>query len=182
MATYKRSTFIINPHFQIKLSLLVCFLVLAATVIYPITLYEVVENLIKVAPEKAQVLSETRSSLFWILALVQAGILGLIFVSMIFVSHRIAGPMYKLKMYLNSVRESDKLTPVVFRKGDYFLDIASEVNHTLEYLSEKRAEDFAYLEEINTYIANLSLVVPDDKKPVLHEIQKKLLEIQNRYQ
>lgn len=182
MATYKRSIFIINPRFQFKLSFLVCFLVLVATVIYPITIYELVESLIKIAPEKAEVLAETRQSLFWILALVQAGLLGLIFVSMIFVSHKIAGPMYKLKTYLASVRGSDHFSPVFFRKGDYFLDLADEVNETLSQISSKRSEDFAYLDEINSYIANLSLVVPDDKKPVLHEIQRKLLEIQNRYQ
>jgi hypothetical protein len=182
LATYKRSIFIINPKFQFKLSFLVCFLVLVATTIYPITIYELVESFIKIAPEKAEVLAKTRENLFWVLALVQAGVLGLIFISMIFVSHKIAGPMYKLKTYLSSVRKSDQFSPVFFRNGDYFLDVADEVNETLSHISSKRNEDFAYLDEINSYIANLSLVVPDDKKPVLHKIQKKLLEIQNRHQ
>lgn len=159
-----------------------CFLVLIATALYPITIYELIEQFIASVPDKSEALTDSRNNLFWVLALVQIGILGLIFVSMIFVSHKIAGPMFKLKSHLIAMRSSEKLNPVHFRKGDHFIEIADEFNKTIESIIHKRNEDFAYLDEVNSYIANLSLVIPDDKKPVLQEIQHKLLEIQNRYQ
>ncbi len=182
MAAYKRSIFIINPKFQLKISMIVCFLVLISTVLYPITIFELIEQFISSAPEKAQSLLSSRNNLFWTLALVQIGILGLIFVSMIFISHKVAGPMFKLKNHLLSIRNTQIITPIYFRKGDNFIEIAEEFNKTMDSLVQKRNEDFAYLDEIGSYIANISLVIPDDKKPVLQEIQHKLLEIQNRYQ
>jgi len=181
LAAYKRSILIINPKFQFKISFLVCFLVLVSTVLYPVTIYEIVEQFIAASPDKAEWLANLRNDLFWVLALVQFGMLGLIFISMIFISHKIAGPMFKLKSHLQAIRNTQKIEPVYFRKGDSFTDIADEFNKTMESIKTKRDEDFAYLEEIGAYIANLSLVIPDDKKPVLQEIQHKLLEIQNRY-
>ena len=35
------------------------------------------------------------------------------------------------------------------------------------------------LEEVSSYISNLSLVIPEDKKPVLHEILARLSEIRS---
>lgn len=182
MASYKRNIFIINPKFQFRISFFLCFLVFISTIFYPVTIYEIIESFIEATPSKAASLEETRTMLFLILGLVQVGVLGLIFVCTIFVSHKIAGPMYKLKNYLISIRNQEHFGPVFFRKGDYFPEIADELNETLSAISAKRSEDFAYLDEVNSYIANLSLVVPDDKKPVLEEIQRKILEIQNRYQ
>jgi iron-sulfur cluster repair protein YtfE (RIC family) len=47
---------------------------------------------------------------------------------------------------------------------------------------EEYQNDFVYLSEVNAYINNLSLVVPDDKKPVLSEIHKKLSDIQRKFE
>ncbi len=112
----------------------------------------------------------------------QAAFIGVVFVVCIFLSHKIAGPLYKLKNYLINIRSGGDITPLYFRKGDNFHDVAEEVTETMEFLNTQRAQDFEYLDEVSSYIANLSLVVPEDKKPVLNEIQRKLSEIQNRYQ
>ena len=56
------------------------------------------------------------------------------------------------------------------------------MNETLEFFVNQRQEDFAYLDEVSAYINNLALVVPEDKKPVLNEIQSNLAKIQSRYQ
>jgi hypothetical protein len=97
-------------------------------------------------------------------------------------SHKIAGPLYKLQNYLRDIREGGDVKSLFFRDGDHFHEIAEEVSQTMEYFSKQREKDFSYLDEVSSYIANLALVVPEDKKPVLNEIQSKLSEIQTRYQ
>ncbi len=78
-----------------------------------------------------------------------------------------AGPMYKLKTHLKTIRQGGEIRNVFFRKGDYFQDVADEVNLTLEHFDLQREEDFETLQEVSSYIANLALVVPEDKKACL---------------
>ncbi|MEK6625776.1 MAG: hypothetical protein AABY86_12445 [Bdellovibrionota bacterium] len=59
--------------------------------------------------------------------------------------------------------------------------MADEFNLTFEQIQENYKKDLVYLSEVNTYLANLSMVVPDDKKVVLNEINRKLTEIQERF-
>lgn len=88
--------------------------------------------------------------------------------------------MYKLSKHLESIRNGGEARDLFFRNGDYFHDVAEDVNATVDYFVNQRQEDFAYLDEVSSYIANLALVVPEDKKPVLGEIQSNLAKIQSR--
>lgn len=96
-------------------------------------------------------------------------------------THKVAGPMYKLKSHLTAIRSGETITPLRFRNGDYFQDVAEEVSLFLETVQLNQENDFLYLEEVAQYIQNLSPVVPDDKKPILNEISVKLREISSRY-
>lgn len=89
--------------------------------------------------------------------------------------------MYKLKTHLMAIREGNAITPLTFRNGDYFQDVADEVTLLLETISNNQENDFQYVEEVSQYLENLSTVVPDDKKPVLNEISRRLLDIKSRY-
>lgn len=180
MAVYKRSIFLINPKFQYKFSFILISFTLLATLIYPFIIYDLFEKIIQLQPEKASDLLSTRNDLLMVLGVIEVTILGFIFIFAIFISHKIAGPMYKLTAHLSKIREGGEITPVFFRAGDYFQEVADEVSLTLEHLAEQRQEDFTYLEEVSSYMANLSLVVPEDKKPVLNEIQSNLAKIQAR--
>lgn len=44
------------------------------------------------------------------------------------VSHRIAGPMYRLRKHFEKVGDSGNHTPVQFREDDYFQEVASAYN------------------------------------------------------
>ena len=89
--------------------------------------------------------------------------------------------MFKLKNHLLQIREGEEITPLTFRNGDYFHDVAEEVSLFLESIDHQQQEDFEYIEEVSTYLTNLSSLVPDDKKPVLNEISRRLNTIKSRY-
>lgn len=90
--------------------------------------------------------------------------------------------MYKLKTHLQRIREGGDITPLTFRNGDYFHDVAEEVSEFLDSVAINQEDDFKFLDEVKVYLENLGGVIPEDKKPILSEINSKLTEIQNRYQ
>jgi len=192
----KRSIVLINPTFQLKFSLFVSVVVLISSIIYPYTIYQFVEIVLQevaklqaasgsaaitktvLAPETIEAI---RSKALIALIVYQFAFIGIIFIVCIFQSHKIAGPVYKLRKSLKSIRDGAPLDKIYFRKGDNFIELADDYNQTLDYLQENRNKDFAYLSEVSSFINNLSLVIPEDKKSVLNEITKKLSEIQSRY-
>lgn len=181
VSSYKRSVFLINPRFQLKFSLIVCFVILIPTLIYPLIIYDFFDLLAKNAPEVTTKLASAKSDLILYLILIQLVITVIVLVVFIFLTHRIAGPLYKLKKHLLNIREGADISPLYFRSGDYFHDVADEVSLFLETIQNNQDADFQYIDEISQYISNLALVVPDDKKPVLSEISRRLLIIQSRY-
>lgn len=43
-------------------------------------------------------------------------------------SHRVVGPIYKINQVLEAHAKGEKVEPIVLRKGDYFQDLAENVN------------------------------------------------------
>lgn len=181
MAFYKRSVFLINPSFQLKFSLIVCSIIVISTLIYPVIIYDFFKMMVSLLPNVPDKLIAARNELITYLVFIQVVVTLLTFVVFIFITHKIAGPLYKLKNHLAAIREGKEITPLTFRNGDHFQDVAEEVTLFLETVQENQESDFEYLDEVSLYIENLATVVPDDKKPVLNEISRRLLYIKSRY-
>lgn len=181
LAFYKRSTFLINPSFQLKFSLIVCSVIVISTLIYPIIIYDFFQMVSSRNPDIAKNIAGAQRDLILYLALIQFVVTFLVFIAFIFFTHKIAGPLYKLKNHLAGIREGNEITPLHFRNGDYFQDVAEEVTLFLETVADNQENDFMYLDEVSQYIENLSTVIPDDKKPILNEISRRLLDIKSRY-
>ena len=96
-------------------------------------------------------------------------------------SHKIAGPIYKLTLHLKSIQEGNPAEYITFRKGDHFLELAEDYNAAIKKIKDTYNQDFLYLQEIDSYINNLIIAVPEDKKSMLLEISNKINEIQNRF-
>ncbi len=181
----QRKAYLIDPKFQIKFSLYLCIALCVATSIYPLTIYDLMGKTIgyaaQITPAKSEALNASKGQLINILIMWQVGFTALIFILGIYFSHKVAGPIYKLRKYFSHIKEGNHPGKMSFRKGDYFKELATDFNETIEAMHENHKNDFVYLSEVNTYINNLNLVVPEDKKIVLAEISKRLFEIQERY-
>jgi len=177
---------LINPGFQLKFSLLVSFIIFLSSLIYPLTIHDLITSvgaqLAESSPELSSQLSDQKVALIVILGLWQLGFTLLAFIVCIFMTHKVAGPLFKLQKYLSRIRDGHFNGRLFFRKGDYFHELAEDINETFDSIQENYKNDFVYLSEVNAYLNNLALVVPDDKKVVLKEITQKLSEIQDRFQ
>lgn len=133
-------------------------------------------------PQSKLSVDEMKDSLRMLLVLWQL-IFGLvIFIVCIIFTHKIAGPLYKLKKYLTNLRNGYSEGKLFFRNGDYFQDVADEVNTTIETFQDHFKEDTVYISEAAAYLKNLRQTVPDDKKVVINEIVKRLETIEERFE
>ena len=181
MAAYKRSIFLINPPFQLKFSLIVSSVILISTLIYPVIILDFFSLMAKRQPSMTAEISQVQSELIIYLVIIQLVLALLVFLSFIFFTHKIAGPLYKLRIHLEGIREGKSIAPLTFRHGDYFQEIADEVSLFLEALQVRQEKDFEHIEDVVQYLENLATVIPEDKKPVMNEISRQLIEIRDRY-
>jgi signal transduction histidine kinase len=159
----------------------VCSLIFISSLIYPFTIYEIFNEFFRLNPSSSEILQKNRDSLILWLTIIQLIYLSVVFFVCIFISHKIAGPMYKLSNFLDNYIDGNPPNKLYFRKGDNFTEIADKINLVFERFDEERSQDFEYLKEVSLYIKNLSVVVPEDKKPVISEITTKLDQILSRY-
>jgi len=185
VADYKRRIYLINPRFQLKFSFYVCVILFISSMIYPLTIYDIMSGFINYVlannPALTTALQEQKKSLIIILTLWQIGFTGLVFIICILFSHKIAGPIHKLKLHMQAIREGEVIRDVTFRKSDYFSDLAEEFNETFHAIQEAQRSDFMYLSEINSYLQNLLVSMDSDKRELISEIINKLDDIQHRY-
>ena len=174
-----RKIFIVNPRFQLRFSFMICSLIFIASLIYPLTIYDLIETLMIQNPDNAEVFASQRVSLLIILIIVQVGFLGFIFVLSIRMTHKVAGPIYKLTNFLTELREGKEYYPLKFRDGDQFPELAIEINETVEYFLQRDVQEQDDIKKIIEYIDNISIALPEDKKPVTEEIKAKLLKMKH---
>jgi hypothetical protein len=62
--------------------------------------------------------------------------LPLIYYDLLRVSHRFAGPIFKLRRELRKIAAGEKIGPIGFREDDYWHDLASDFNAALAKLQE----------------------------------------------
>jgi nitrogen fixation/metabolism regulation signal transduction histidine kinase len=55
----------------------------------------------------------------------------------LFLSHKVAGPLHRLKIHLSQIVIENKLRPVKFRKGDFFIELEEFFNIFIESLKNK---------------------------------------------
>ena len=181
MSPYKRTIFLINPSFQLKFSLIVSSVILISTLIYPVIILDFFSIVSQRLPSLALEISNVQSDLIFYLILIQVVLALVVFLSFIFFTHKIAGPLYKLRIHLEGIREGKAITPLNFRSGDYFHEVADEVSLFLETIRSKQERDFEQIEDVVQYLDNISTIIPEDKKPVMSEISRQLIEIRDRY-
>lgn len=144
---YKRSIIIINKKFQLKFAFFVCSWIFALSMIYPIVIYNIFEFFIKSAsttggnpiaaltPDK---IKNLQNQVLVVLGVLQLIFLGITFILTIFISHRIAGPLYKLKRAMEDVAKGNFDLRISFRKNDHFKDIQDTFNDMVQAVGLKK--------------------------------------------
>ena len=137
MAQYRRSVFLINKKFQFRFSLYVCTWLIALSFIYPLIVYSLFEFFFRYASmdpagPPVQTLLNTRQEILVLLILLQVIFLVITFLISIFMSHRIAGPLFKLQRFFSEAKAGHLQTNLLFREKDHFQDLARDYNEMMK--------------------------------------------------
>jgi methyl-accepting chemotaxis protein len=142
MQQHRRSIFLINRPFQLRFAFFVCSWLFALSLVYPLIIYNLFDFFARYlvrdpnGPGLASIES-LRKEIIFLLIFFQVIFLVITFMISIFVSHRIAGPLYKLKNFFRQNGAGKLSSDLYFRKNDHFQDVAQEYNLML---SKLRAE------------------------------------------
>lgn len=130
MSHYKRRKFFIDKQFQTKYILLVIFMLLLYTLLFvgflfiPQLLPFIFDSPLEEQIKAAEILLLYHKNV-WPAVFIVIPLFG--FLS-IFITHKIAGPVYRLKIRLQQMTQWDLDTKVTLRKGDDLQELAEFVN------------------------------------------------------
>ena len=82
-------------------------------------------------------LEKNRQDLLMLLMLMQVVFVSITFIISIFMSHRIAGPLYKLSRFFREARDGNLEQKISFRKKDYFQELVGEYNDMMESIRNR---------------------------------------------
>jgi methyl-accepting chemotaxis protein len=149
---YKRRQFLINRRFQLRFSFYVCSWIFGLSLIYPLVMFGLIDNFLRYAaidplgPPLEQ-LQAARQEVIAILALIQAAFIGITFLISIFVSHRIAGPIFKLQKYMRESAMGQRAGRLIFRKSDHFQELAEDYNRFVASQDDRARAAIVHIEK-----------------------------------
>ena len=142
---YKRANFLINKRFQLKFAFFVCSWIFALSMVYPIIIYNLFEYFFKLSQNPTPTLSLTadkirsiENQVLFLLGILQLLFLAITFMLSIFLSHRIAGPLYKLRRSMEEIARGNFDLRITFRKNDHFMELQETFNEMVQHLSIRR--------------------------------------------
>lgn len=134
---HRRSIFLINKRFQLRFSFYVCSWLIALSFAYPLIISNLFDYFLRylaldpMGPALANI-EKTRQELLELLLVMQVIFLSLTFLISIFMSHKIAGPLYKLRRFFAEAKEGNYSQKLTFRKRDYFQELVPAYNAMME--------------------------------------------------
>jgi len=150
MSQFRRRILLINRPFQIRFAIYVCSWLFVLSVIYPMLVSQLYDWFLKHlgadpnGPMISYLQKSRQDMLFW-LALMQVCFMLMTFLMSLFMSHRIAGPLFKLSKTMNGLRNGS-LAKVGFRQNDHFQDLAEDYNFMVESVGDQISASKTHLE------------------------------------
>lgn len=176
----RRTVYLVNPKFQLKLAFFISSLVFIVGLIYPWIIYELFEEFAQRTqnPTIIENLANKKSTLAITLGVMHMIYLGIVFVISIFQGHKIAGPVYKLNKTLLTLANNGIFERVQFRKSDNFLELSSSYNKAIEKLISIQNHEIHDIDNIIKKLDHIVDTLPEDKRPLVADIRRQLLAIE----
>jgi len=165
---------IINKPFQLRFAIYVCTGVISLSFVYPVLLSALMDAFIRYAehdpmgPELSFLL-RTRREAMLLLVWFEVLMLAITLLISFFMSHRIAGPLYKLRLFFERTANGDFSQELRFREKDHFKDLAEDYN---KMTAKLKARQTRIDDAITTAIAGIEKGQTAAAISALREIQK----------
>jgi nitrogen fixation/metabolism regulation signal transduction histidine kinase len=179
MATYRRRTILINRPFQLRFCFYVSAWVLALCFIYPLivaNLFDYFARYIAMDPTHSDVgtIYATRKGVVSLLVVTEGVFILLTFLLGLFMSHRIAGPLFKLRRQFAELAKGGFDGKLYFRKKDYFPELADDFNQMVRNIREREIREN---EILATAASRIESVMKSASESAKSELETALISI-----
>jgi len=177
-----RKHILINPAFQVRFALLFTLAVMVFASIFPVfvyTLFESMEHhaLFSKSSAALAALREARSDMmvFFIVMTIVTGLTS--FLLALFHSHRIAGPLYKLRMSMVAMQQGVLNQHIKFRTKDNFEELADGFNAMTDAIFIRRRRDFERVNSVIPKLERLQATLNGEEQASVTEVLNALQEL-----
>ncbi len=141
MKKRKIRNYLISKNLQLRITLkfvipAICFSVLSGLSVF-FTLWPTIAEH---TPEAGEIEQYFRITILYMLALNSFGIVWVITALGIIITHRVAGPVYRMQQQLERVLQGEKIGPIRLRRGDECQELAETINQVLEQKNQENSE------------------------------------------
>lgn len=178
LTKFRRKQYFIATRFQVKyigLILLLIFLTatLCSYVVYYTSMISMGEKLANVYPQGRlmAIVNTVNTRILFSLILITP----LVAMIGLFLSHRIAGPIYRMERFLNDVAGGDLTQRLTLRKKDELINLANGINNVVDSLKKTVIVKKGHLEKISMELEKLKIAIeaiPIDKPTVSGLVKK----------
>lgn len=173
-----RRQFIINPGFQLKFSLLITLAIMVFNIPTPWFIITLIDIFSETNTKLGNLsLDEAKWQVIIFFVVVEVIFMVIAFLLALFHSHRIAGPLYKLRKAMIALRQGVFNQSVKFRKNDNFKELADEFNLMADALFERRRRDYEYINSVIPKLETVANRVDGENKESINEALNALREL-----
>ncbi|MDO8603138.1 MAG: hypothetical protein Q7O04_04765 [Candidatus Omnitrophota bacterium] len=180
---YKRKNYFISKAFQSEFILKFCGLVIAGSVVFGIILYVFSKNTLTTSFENSRlVIKSTADYIFP--GLLFGGLLVAVFtaiaagVTVMFMTHRIAGPMYRFEKYISEIGSGKLYCDLKIRQKDQLQNMVGALNKMTDDIKLGLSEINIVSAKLDRLIEELSdsssreILLKEDIKRIVGELKK----------
>ncbi|MFT7669120.1 MAG: hypothetical protein ACI8X5_001820 [Planctomycetota bacterium] len=143
MAKQKRRIKLIEPKLQVQLTMVFVGLSGLALMMQFILFQTALTKFAVSLPNDSSLVMDAQSAILpGIFGVTLLVIMPLTYLVGVLTTFRIAGPVYRLKMYLRSIREDGYQGPCKLRDGDKLVALAAEVSATVAHLVDQTSTEY----------------------------------------
>jgi nitrogen fixation/metabolism regulation signal transduction histidine kinase len=158
---HRRSILFVDKSFQIRAALYVCAWLVVLSVIYPLIIHNLFNYFIQAVSTETTMISvpeleSMRKKVLTLLIALQVLLLAGAFLTSLFVTHRIVGPLRKMMNMFEQAGRGDLAQRVKLREGDQFHELADTYN---EMLSDIRNREERNVERMAAAISSIERVL-----------------------
>lgn len=140
--TYRRRHFFVKKDYQFKFILKFCLIVMAGSIISTGLIFFFSQGTLTSSFENSRLVVKN-TALAILPAIIYTNIITLLMITLativavLFISHKIAGPMFRFEKELKLIRDGDLTKSIRLRKNDQITDMAESLNEMTANLHRK---------------------------------------------
>jgi methyl-accepting chemotaxis protein len=170
MTSYRRRIYLVDKKFQFRIAFYVCTWLIGLSFLYPLVVQNIFDFFIGFASTNPigtdlELIEQTRRDVLTLIVLTQVIFIILTFISSILLAHRIVGPIFKLRKFMENAKAGNLSEELSFRKYDHFKYLSDDYNQLIQ----------SFRERLDQAAAQIEKAMPEASPGARQELEKALI-------